>query len=159
MIHESVSIKKKPYLAVTKRYGMSSLHAIRCNKLVLEIQGVVKVESVLVSACGGGYPDKLMTRITNLKAATAPSRWRAIQCARENSYRKSGFLKLREVLRRADATFTNRRSWRREGPRPQRQARARRGRGGQRNHRTSRPTFSTFRHESHRSKWDGTVEI
>ena len=60
MIHESVSIKKKPYLAVTKRYGMSSLHAIRCNKFVLEIQGVVKVESVLVSACGGAYPGKLM---------------------------------------------------------------------------------------------------
>ena len=29
---------------------------------------------------------------------------------------KSGFLKFREVLRRADATFTNRRSWRRENP-------------------------------------------
>jgi predicted secreted Zn-dependent protease len=60
MIHESVSIKKKPYLAVTKRYGMSSLHAIRCNKFVLEIQDVVKVESVIVSGCGGAYPGKLM---------------------------------------------------------------------------------------------------
>ena len=90
---------------------MSSFHAIKSNKFLLEIQGVVKVESVLVSGCGGAYPGKLMT--TNLKAATAPSRWRAIQCSRENSYRKSGFLKLRQVLR---ATFTNRRSWRRENP-------------------------------------------
>jgi hypothetical protein len=39
---------------------MSSLHAIRCNKFVLEIQDVVKVESVLASGCGGGYPGKLM---------------------------------------------------------------------------------------------------
>jgi len=56
MIHESVSIKKKPYLAVTKRYGMSSLHAIRCNKFVLEIQDVVKVESVFIMGCGTVIP-------------------------------------------------------------------------------------------------------
>ena len=107
---------------------MSLLHAIRCNKFVLEIQDVVKVESVLVSACGGAYPGKLMINSERTRVYQSESGNCTMALADDTMltrnltpFKEEHFLKLREVLRGQSAVLASRkpRPLRHESHRPE----------------------------------------